>query len=152
MTFFLSPYNAVLLDLQSFLALLFKNFICLCLSGQTFLPDNCLVNHWTRQISQFPSLLKSMQSCRLPLHSLSLLNVLRRNRNRAILSFYEWKQVAWLVMAPRTPLLMLEEEEAAGAHKNDFDDLLFSAANANFPVSEPVLTKWQSKGHFAQWD
>ena len=43
-TFVLSPYNDVLLDLQSFLALLFKNFICLFLSGQTFLLDNCLVN------------------------------------------------------------------------------------------------------------
>ena len=46
-------------------------------------------------------------------------------------------------MAPRPPLLMLEEEGAGVAHKNDFDDLLFSAANANFPVSEPVWTKWQ---------
>ena len=56
MTFFLTPYNDVLLYLRSFLALLLKNYICLCLSGQTFLPDNCLVNRWSRQISQFPSL------------------------------------------------------------------------------------------------
>ena len=38
-------------------------------------------------------------------------------------------------------------EQARGAHKNDFDDLLSlsapAPASANFPVSEQVLTKWQ---------
>ena len=58
-TFFLTPYNDVLHDFKSFLALLLENYICPCLSGQIFLPDNCLVNRWSRQISQFPSLLSS---------------------------------------------------------------------------------------------
>ena len=58
-TFFLTPYNDALLDFKSFLALLLENYICPCLSGQIFLPDNCLVNRWSRQISQFPSLMSS---------------------------------------------------------------------------------------------
>ena len=33
-----------------------KPFICPILSGQIFLPDNCLDNVWSRQFSQYPTL------------------------------------------------------------------------------------------------